>query len=117
MSLLWIESKIKTYYHASPHEFSPGDRIVPGDDIGKNNFGTTHHRDKVFLHRDYEVSHDWAHTLQEGSGGKPVHVYEVEAPETSRAHQKDSTDGYEYVAPYARVTKKIETLDHDWDMC
>jgi hypothetical protein len=119
VSLLWIESKIKTYYHASPHEFKPGDRLVGGGEE-RNNFGTSHHRDKVFLSRDYEDAHHWAHQL--GASEKtPVHVYEVEAPESSRHPQKDALGGwdrgYEYVAPYARVVRKDTTIDHDWDEC
>ena len=106
MSLLWITAG-KTYYHASAHDLPVGTVLKPQRDEPSMP-GKPH---GVFLSRDLDTAHDWAHLLGNH------HVYEVTAPETQRRRQKDALGDYEWIAPHATITRKVGEIEPSMDYC
>ena len=118
-------AKIKTYWHVSPEDFSRGDTIKPAAETGKGgHWGFDYPKDKVYLSKDFDDAHHWAHLLHQrlrlihGEEHEPqnVHIYEVEAPESSRHPMHESTTGYEFKAPHARVVNRETTVYADDDV-
>lgn len=104
-----------TYYHVSPHEFAPGDTVLPRRELGRklSNEGSTADADHVFLHDNGgEMIDGWGHIISNVTG-KPAHLYEVKphgALEKTNPWDEHTEPGaYEIRAKRATIVRKLGT--------
>ena len=69
------------YFHASPHEFSPGDRVLAGAKVGANGTRTFKHGNvsnrHVFMARTLDDAKTWARIIGPAAWAGDVHIYLV----------------------------------------
>ena len=112
MSLLWTQAM--AWYHGTDHEFAPGDYVEPPyetgvvprshPDIDPGEFNNEHY---VYLAKDPDVAHAFAHDRAYDSGRPPM-AYEVEPesePEEDPENEYSGESGYR--TNRARVIRKV----------
>lgn len=111
MALLWVVAVASDYdeqkplYHASEHEFAPGDVVKPASEVGKSNFNYGSGEDAWRAHRVWMSDDPW-----EASTYRPdAHVYEVRPSRNWVKHDAEMSDEGErdYHAGSARVVRRL----------
>jgi ribosomal protein S18 acetylase RimI-like enzyme len=98
-----VGAKTGAYYHGTSVDLPVGTVLVPGDEIGKDNWG---------MENGYAV---WLHDNPEWAGKYGDHVYEVEpigsvenySEGAGHTEEMDSPQEWEYLAPSARIVRKV----------
>lgn len=99
----------KQYFHASPHAFAPGDRVIPGKHVGANGARTFKHGDvsnaHVFMARNVTDAQTWARIIGPAALAGDVHIYLVRPTGKVKDTSSDESRTSEAV-----VIKRVLTL-------
>jgi hypothetical protein len=95
------------YWHASFHDFKPGDRVLPAAATGAEQaMPSENPRDVVYVSRHLHEGRTWAHELSGETGARADrYLYKVRIP-SGEEHHNETMGMTEIRAPYAEVVSR-----------